>query len=131
MVERSFIYIYVSISGHGFDVDGYARSVGASAGAVMTRRHVGPPLEDDPPTYWRSIRIPSSRLGLAADLEALLKVTKDSNPSKWGGEVSILVVDKAVLNQDRGGYYLTSTVIALLAELRGELSIDVCSGDLV
>ena len=127
----TFIYIYAAISGHEFDVYGYANSVGPAAGAVKTRRHVGPPLSDTPPTYWRGEKIMSSRLGLASDLEALLKSVKDSRPSKWGGKVTIQVVDEATANEDRGGYNFPRNVIALLAELDCDLDIDVRSGDLV
>jgi hypothetical protein len=124
------IDVYVSMWGRDFDIEGYVRSPTAMPGGVLTRRHIGPPIDDNPPTYWRSDKHSATRADLPDQLEALLSKLQASDPARWGGNVSIQIVDKAVTNDDRGGYYLNHRVIGLLAKIGGDIDIDVMSGNL-
>jgi hypothetical protein len=58
-------------------------------------------------------------------------LVKEADPQRYGGHVTVQVVDQSRTLDDRGGYYLSREVVALLAELRADLDIDVASGDLV
>jgi hypothetical protein len=129
--NKPLIYFYVVLSGWHFDPDAYARSQASPVGEVRTRRHSGPPLDDGPPVYWRSENVPVARNNLSETLEHFLSELQKSHPGALGAEVTVQIIDASRTHEDRGGYFFSSKLLQLLAEIGAKMDIDVEVGELL